>query len=98
MFTFDRFQSMGAALSRLVGIAALPPSTAPNANAVAEKGGIVLLGVGHEYVAGKPVLHDVNLRIAAGERIALVGATGAGKTTLGVIAAGMLRPTAGGAG
>ncbi len=95
LFTFDRFQSMGAALSRLVGIASLAPSAAPNANTVVKEGEIAFLGVGHEYVAGKPVLHDVNLRIAAGERIALVGATGAGKTTVGAIAAGTLRPTAG---
>ncbi|MFD5541256.1 ATP-binding cassette domain-containing protein [Streptomyces sp. NPDC127079] len=44
---------------------------------------------------GKLVLRDVDLRIAAGERVALVGATGAGKTTLGAIAAGVLRPTQG---
>ena len=93
LFSFDRFQSMGAALSRLVGIAALPAATEPD-EAVA-KGEIVLHGICHEYVLAKPVLHRVDLRIAAGERIALVGSTGAGKTTLGAIAAGMLRPTAG---
>ena len=95
LFNFDRFQSMGAALSRLVGIAALPAATEPDADTDVPKGEIVLRGIGHEYVPGKPVLHQVDLRIAAGERIALVGATGAGKTTLGAIAAGMLRPTTG---
>jgi ATP-binding cassette subfamily C protein len=95
LFTFDRFQSMGAALSRLVGIAALSAATEPDAETAVPKGEVVLRGIGHEYVPGKPVLHRVDLRIAAGERIALVGATGAGKTTLGAIAAGMLRPTTG---
>jgi len=93
LFTFDRFLSMGSALFRLVGIAALPAASEPG-DAVAE-GEVVLSGIGHEYVPGKPVLHQVDLRIATGERIALVGATGAGKTTLGAIAAGVLRPTTG---
>jgi len=37
--------------------------------------------VAFEYVPGHPVLCDVNLTIEPGERIAVVGATGAGKTT-----------------
>ncbi len=44
-------------------------------------GEIVLEGVGFGY-QDQPVLQDVSLRIAPGERIALVGRTGAGKTTL----------------
>jgi ATP-binding cassette, subfamily C, bacterial len=95
LFTFDQFQSMGAALSRLVGIARLPPGPPPRDVTVAGPGDIVLSGIGHEYEAGKPVLQDINIRIAVGERVALVGATGAGKTTLGAIAAGVLRPTHG---
>jgi ATP-binding cassette subfamily B protein len=38
--------------------------------------------VDFEYKPGAPVLHDVSLKAAAGEKIALVGATGAGKTTI----------------
>jgi ATP-binding cassette, subfamily C, bacterial len=95
LFAADHLQSMGAALSRLVGIASLPAPPAPSAATVIKEGEIALVGVSHEYIAGKPVLHDINLSIPAGARIALVGATGAGKTTLGAIAAGMLKPTAG---
>lgn len=95
LFTFDRFQSMGAALSRLVGIADLPAAPKPAADAIVGPGAVELVGIGHEYVPGKAVLHGITVRIAAGERVALVGATGAGKTTLGAIAAGMLEPSAG---
>ena len=42
-----------------------------------------------------PVVHDVDLAIAPGERVALVGSTGAGKTTVGMIAAGLVTPTSG---
>jgi ATP-binding cassette subfamily B protein len=34
------------------------------------------------YRADRPVLHDVSLAIAAGETVAIVGATGAGKSTI----------------
>lgn len=44
---------------------------------------------------GRDVLHDVTLRIGAGERVALVGPNGAGKSTLLRVAAGILPPRAG---
>ncbi len=39
-------------------------------------------GVGFSYVPGEPVLADVSFKVQAGRTIALVGATGSGKTTL----------------
>ncbi|HKS90178.1 MAG TPA: ABC transporter ATP-binding protein [Stellaceae bacterium] len=39
-------------------------------------------GVGFRYRPQTPVLNDIELRVAAGSRIAIVGATGAGKSTL----------------
>jgi len=43
----------------------------------------------------RAVLHDVNLVIRRGERIALVGPTGSGKSTLADILMGLLAPTSG---
>ncbi|MCH7553960.1 MAG: ATP-binding cassette domain-containing protein, partial [Chloroflexi bacterium] len=46
------------------------------------KGDIAFNHVSHHYVSGVEVLHDVNLHIEPGETVALVGETGAGKTTI----------------
>jgi ATP-binding cassette subfamily B protein len=47
------------------------------------------------YVTGQPVLHGVRLTVAAGEQVALVGRTGAGKTSLLHLVAGLYAPWAG---
>ena len=44
------------------------------------------------YAPGKPVLRDLNLRIDADDRIALLGANGNGKSTFSKLLAGVLRP------
>jgi len=48
-----------------------------------QKGTVSFRGVRFAYAAnGKPVLHDIDLDIAAGETLAVIGATGCGKSTL----------------
>ena len=46
------------------------------------KGDVVLTEVDFEYDEGKPVLHDVSIYAEPGQKVAFVGATGAGKTTI----------------
>ena len=46
------------------------------------KGDVVLDGVDFGYVEGKIVLHDISLYAKPGQKVAFVGATGAGKTTI----------------
>ncbi len=46
------------------------------------KGVITFRNVNFSYVPGKQVLHDFNLEVRAGHKVALVGATGSGKTTV----------------
>ncbi len=61
----------------------------------ATRGEIGLENVSFAYEAGKPVLQDISLRIRAGETVALVGATGAGKSTLASLALRFFDPQQG---
>ena len=56
---------------------------------------LVFENVGFAYQPGKPVLAEVNLRIAFGETIALVGPNGCGKSTLANLIPRFADPTAG---
>jgi ATP-binding cassette, subfamily C, bacterial len=96
LYTFDDLQAAGASLSRLVGVGVLagPERTVAAAPADAS---LVLDRVSFSYDPGTPVLTDVSLRVEPAQRVALVGSTGAGKTTAASIAAGLLRPDAGSA-
>jgi energy-coupling factor transport system ATP-binding protein len=66
-----------------------PAATAPAGQVVRA------VGLGFGYEPGADVVRDVDLAVAPGERIALVGANGSGKSTLGRLLVGLLRPRAG---
>ncbi|GAA2809205.1 ABC transporter ATP-binding protein [Crossiella cryophila] len=94
MFVIDTLQSALASLNRMIGVATIPvahePPTPPeSAHAVR------LRGVAFGYGTGPLVLADITLDIPAGARIAVVGASGAGKTTLAAVIAGIHPPATG---
>lgn len=94
LLIFDQIQASGASLARLAGVLELPRPR-PSAEVVFTHPVIRLAGVGHRYGDGPEVVRDVDLTIAPGEHVAVVGSTGAGKTTLASIVAGQVSPSRG---
>ncbi|MFJ3278345.1 ABC transporter ATP-binding protein [Streptomyces halstedii] len=101
MFTFDEAQKSGASLTRLVGVLGeaaedrlVGDTSVTSADAVPHP--VTVEGLTFSYPdAGRPVLEDISLTIPAGGSLALVGATGAGKSTLAALIAGIGHPQAG---
>ncbi|MET8867879.1 ABC transporter ATP-binding protein [Nonomuraea sp. NPDC004580] len=98
MFTFDEAQKSGASLARLVGVLGEATQERLAGGVPAGSGSypVTVEGLTFAYPGSeRPVLKDVNLTIPAGGSLALVGATGAGKTTLAALIAGIGTPQAG---
>ncbi len=94
---FNTVQSAGAGLNKLYELLDTPVDVKERPGAVdfPERGEIVVDHVTFAYGDDAPVLHDVSLSIAPGERLALVGPTGAGKSTLAKLIARMYDPVEG---
>ncbi|MCX5053864.1 MULTISPECIES: ABC transporter ATP-binding protein [unclassified Streptomyces] len=59
------------------------------------QGAVTFENVGHAYDSGRPAVRDFTLSVPPGETIALVGASGAGKSTVLNVVIGFIRPTSG---
>ena len=100
---YSAFQSAGAALEKISGVLDEPPKVAEPEHPVSlpGDGGVATSGrqVRFDDVTfgyrNSTVLPDLNLTIPAGQTLALVGATGAGKTTIARLLARMYDPVEG---
>jgi ABC-type multidrug transport system fused ATPase/permease subunit len=95
---YNLFQGAAAALEKLSGVLDEQPTVPEPPNPIPLSGGAhgevrfdsVQFGYGRQLV-----LHHLDLHIPAGQTVALVGATGAGKTTIARLVARFWDPTAG---
>jgi ABC-type multidrug transport system fused ATPase/permease subunit len=95
---FNTFQSAAAALEKIAGVLAEKPGIEDPLQPVHLRevnGDIGFHDVHFSYTPGRPVLPDLKLEIPAGQTVALVGTTGAGKTTIAKLIARFYDPVAG---
>ena len=95
---YNSFQSAQAALEKVSGLLEEVPTVRPPKNPVAlkdAKGAIDFTGVEFRYGDGPLVVPTLDLHIPAGQTVALVGQTGAGKSTLAKLIARFYDVTSG---
>jgi ABC-type multidrug transport system fused ATPase/permease subunit len=90
----DELQVGGAALARIIGVSEVPDDRVDTGR-VPDGKQISVRDARFSYVAGRDVLHGIDLEVAPGERVAMVGPSGAGKSTLGRLLAGIHPPRTG---
>ncbi|WP_326754841.1 ABC transporter ATP-binding protein/permease [Streptomyces hirsutus] len=95
LMRIEQLQSSGASFARVEGLAGA--SRTAGHDDVPDPAGdrIDVTGVRYAYDGGAEVLRGVDLTVRPGERLAVVGPSGAGKTTLSRLLAGVDAPTAG---
>jgi ATP-binding cassette subfamily B protein len=94
---YNTVQSSTAALHKLIGIIDAVPDVdeVDEPTQLPERGAIVVDNVTFGYAGSeRPALSDITISVADGERLALVGPTGAGKSTLAKLMARLYDPSA----
>lgn len=93
----DLYQRAMASCRRIFRLMEIEPTIRPGARDLPTpvRGDVSFEHVGFAYANGRPVLTDFDLRIPAGETHAIVGATGAGKSTVAKLLLRLYEPTTG---
>lgn len=95
MRVIDTVQSGYASLSRIVGVVIDPPRAVTASGAPTPRGAAEVRDVSFSYDDGGWAVQDVSLELPTGHTVALVGASGAGKTTVAALLAGLRVPEQG---
>lgn len=106
LLVVDELQSALASLARIVGV--IETGAAETGAAARSDAGVHVRrslspdstvleakNITFGYSPSRPVLNGVDIRLEAGEKVALVGTSGAGKTTLAAVIAGVRSPVQG---
>ncbi|MEV0322497.1 ABC transporter ATP-binding protein [Streptomyces sp. NPDC050658] len=91
----EQLQNSSASFARVEGLAEAPRAETASGLPAAADDRIDVRGVWYAYNRGDDVLRGVDMTVRPGERLVVVGPSGAGKTTLSRLLAGIDRPGAG---
>jgi ATP-binding cassette subfamily C protein len=94
LLVIDELQSALASLARIVGVIQAEPAAEVRVELPA-RGALVARDITFGYTPDRPVLRGVDITVEPGESVALVGSSGAGKTTLAAVLAGVRSPDVG---
>ncbi|MBI2919024.1 MAG: ABC transporter ATP-binding protein [Chloroflexi bacterium] len=92
---FQRAMAAGVRVFELLDTPHEVPDPEDGAELKVTSGDVELRGVTYGYDPERPVLHGINLRVTAGHTVALVGPTGAGKSTLAALLLRFYQPQRG---
>lgn len=92
---FGTLQSGSASLARLLGVADVPADRQAGPETVHDPRRLVARDLRFAYVDSHDVLRDLNLTVEPGERLAIVGPSGGGKSTLARLLTGIHGPRTG---
>ncbi|CAM5461147.1 ABC transporter ATP-binding protein [Streptomyces griseomycini] len=95
LMRIEQLQSGGASFARVEGLARAPRAAGRGDGPDPADDRIDVAAARYAYDGGGEVLRGVDLTVTPGERLAVVGPSGAGKTTLSRLLAGVDAPTAG---
>ncbi len=96
MSSLQSLQQAGAHFDRLSDILASEPEPAEGIEVLRLRGAVELRNVGFRYDPRAPwTLQDISLKIAPGQKVALVGSSGSGKSTLARLLLALHTPTTG---
>ena len=93
----DQAQSAAAGIRRMLDVLDLPVAPEPSAPVSPARGplDLVVTGLTYAYPDGPPVLRGVDVAVPAGQRVAIVGRTGSGKSTFAKVVTRLQEPPVG---